>query len=163
MSIAQLRISIARILIACSIIFAVQFTAEKEAKAYLMGLQVASAASWVAGYGMYDPVDIIFKAGGCMFATGVYFFPALPLCLLNETGSYNAIDQAFIVENGYTSEQANLILNDIKALVRDANSKKLRMEITANETRESLAEGLRLVSPQTSDLTIDFVADLKGI
>ena len=82
----------------------------------------------------------------------------LPICALDEKAPNGPMNSsAVLLANGYSPEEAQMIVRDQKYVFQSLASKKLSLKLTKNDTVESLRSELEVVAPGVSNSYLNFL------
>ena len=88
----------------------------------------------------------------------------LPLCLLDEHSlSTPSISPSDLRDNGYSDLEISKIFADQKILLEKLSGNGKRLGFENNETRQSIATGLKSVYPEISDDYLNFLSESRGL
>lgn len=104
-------------------------------------------------------MESVIKAS--LFCSFPLIFLTMPVCLFGEDASPGDMRETKqdLMANQYSAEEADLILNDRQRFIDQMNATGSRLVVTPDESRASLAAGIRQVDPDASDAFINFIAD----
>ncbi len=93
------------------------------------------------------------------------FFVFLFFVILDEKVDANgmSVTKTELLQNGYSEFEIDSLLVEQSKLTQSLVSQNLKLQVSSNETRESLKEGLLKINSDLSDSYIDMVADYAGL
>lgn len=138
------------IAVALALSFGLSVAQPKEAKAFfLVAIPVAFATNNHFG------LDIDAMTVPEMFVCAVL----LPFCFLDQKAdAAPSFARQDLIANGYTQDEANQIVADNNALMAELSKRGQKIQLSKEDTKESVEEGIRGVLPNASQVFLDFAA-----
>ena len=133
--------------LAALVAFTAAFTAPQKSEAVI----IAAGRSSEPGFFALDFTDnALVNLAICVLV--------LPICTLDEKAPQGPMNSsAVLLANGYSPEEAQVIVRDQKYVFQALASKKLSLKMSKTDTVESLRKDLETVAPGVSNSYLNFL------